>query len=194
MIGRFNLLPHRAQKQQWEKRVLVRQLSLVLVLALFAALLIYGSIVARLNYIKAYNGGLQSAVEKILPEFQASQQLIKQRNDMLERQKILERLDARRSTSVMILDDVARALPSDVYLTRLEEDGERFRLEGKSQNNAAIAKLFELLVRSERLSGLVLEEIRVEEGEGHAPYVFLIVGNVKLTVMVDGARKDRARE
>lgn len=194
MSSRFNLLPHRAQRQRWEKRVLVRQVSLVLVLALFAALFVHGSIVARLNYLKDYNGGLQSAVEKMLPEFQASQQFIKQRDDLLERQKVLERLDARRSTSVMILDDVARALPPDVYLTRLEEDGERFRLEGKSLNNAAIAKLFESLVGSERLSGLALEEIRMQEGESLAPYDFLIVGNVKLSVMGDSAMSGRSRE
>ena len=194
MISRFNLLPHRAQKQIWERRVLIRQISLVLLLALLVALVIHGVIVIRLNYLEAYNGGLRSAVEKILPDFRASQQLQKQRADMLERQKVLERLDARRSTSVMILDDVARALPPDAYLTRLEEDGERFRLEGKAINNAAIAKLFEMLVRSERLSGLTLEEIRMQEAESLAPYVFLIVGNVKLNVMADSTMMDRSRE
>lgn len=194
MISRFNLLPHRAKKQLWGRRVLVRQIGLVLMLAFLAASAIYGGIVARLNYLEAYNRGLQSAVEKILPEFRASQQFQKQRDEMLERQKVLERLDARRSTSVMILDDVSRALPSEAYLTRLEEDGDKFRLEGKALNNGAIAKLFESLVRSERLSGLALEEIRLQEGESLAPYAFLIVGNVKLSVMGDNAMTDRARE
>lgn len=194
MISRFNLLPHRAQKQIWERRVLMRQISLVLLLAFLVALVIHCVIVARLNYLEAYNGGLRSAVEKILPDFRASQQVRKQRDDMLERQKVLEKLDARRSTSVMILEDVARALPQDVYLTRLEEDGERFRLEGRSLNNAAIAKLFESLLGSERLSGLALEEIRMQEAESLAPYVFLIIGNVKLSVMGDSAMTGRARE
>lgn len=194
MISRFNLLPHRAQKQIWERRVLMRQIGLVLLLAFLVALVIHCVIVARLNYLEAYNGGLRSAVEKILPDFRASQQVRKQRDDMLERQKVLEKLDARRSTSVMILEDVAHALPQDVYLTRLEEDGERFRLEGRSLNNAAIAKLFESLLGSERLSGLALEEIRMQEAESLAPYVFLIIGNVKLSVMGDSAMTGRARE
>lgn len=180
MISRFNLLPHRAQKQMWQKRTLVRQVGLVLVLALLTAMFIHVSIVARLNYLEAYNREMQSALLKIIPEARASQQLLKQRDDMLERQKVLEGLDARRSTSVMILDDVARALPPDVYLIRLEEDGERLRLEGKAVSNVTIAKFFESLVRSERLSGLALEEIRMQEGEGPAPYVFLINGKVIL--------------
>jgi type IV pilus assembly protein PilN len=191
---RFNLLPHRAQKQLWQKRVLARQAGLVLVMAVLTALLIHSSIVARLNYLETYNAGLQSLVAQILPEFRASQQFLKQRDDMLERQKVLEGLDARRSTSVLILDDVARALPPDVYLTRLEEDGQRFRLEGKSVNNTAIAKFFEMLVRSERLPDLALEEIRVQEGERLAPYVFLIVGRVKLPVADDHVMTGRSRE
>lgn len=194
MNSRFNLLPHRAQKQLWLKRVLARQAGLVLVMAVLTAWLIHSSIVGRLNYLEAYNAGLQSAVAQILPEFRASQQFLKQRDDMLERQKVLEGLDARRSTSVLILDDVARALPPDVYLTRLEEDGQRFRLEGKSVNNAAIAKLFEVLVRSERLPDLALEEIRVQEGESLAPYVFLIVGRVRLPVADDHVMIGRSRE
>lgn len=194
MNSRFNLLPHRAQKRLWLKRVLARQAGLVLVMAVLTALLIHSSIVARLNYLETYNAGLQSAIAQILPEFRASQQFLKQRDDMLERQKVLEELDARRSTSVLILDDVARALPPDVYLTRLEEDGQRFRLEGKSVNNVAIAKLFEALVRSERLPDLALEEIRVQEGESLAPYVFLIIGKVKLPVADDHVMTGRSRE
>ncbi len=185
MTGRFNLLPHRMQKQMWLKRVLARQVSLVLLLAFLTALFIHGVVVARSDYLEGYNTSLQSAVTQMLPAYRDAQQFVKQRDDMLERQKILEKLDARRSTSVMILDDVARALPPDVYLTRLEEDGDRFRLEGKAVNNAAIAHFFELIVRSERLTGLALEEIRMQEAESLAPYVFLINGKVKLSGVGD---------
>ena len=180
MISRFNLLPHRAQKQMWHKRALARQVGLVLTFAFLTAMLIHVCILARLDYLEAYNRELQFALMQIIPASRASQQLLKQREDMLERQKVLERLDARRSASVMILDDVARALPSDVYLTRLEEDGEMIRLEGKAVSNVTIVKFFESLVKSERLSGLALEEIRTQEGEGTTPYLFLINGRIIL--------------
>ena len=194
MNSRFNLLPHRMQKQMWQKRVLARQVSLVLFLAFLTALLIHSSVVARLDYLESYNTRLQLAVAQILPEYLTAQQFVKQRDDMLERQKILERLDARRSTSVMILDDVARALPSDVYLTRLEEDGDKFRLEGKAANNGAIAQFFQLIVKSERLSGLALEEIRMQERGGLAPYVFLINGKVILSGSGDNPMAGRLNE
>jgi type IV pilus assembly protein PilN len=194
VIHRFNLLPHRAQKQLWQKRVLARQAVLVLAIAVLTALMIHSIIIARLNYLEAYNERLQSTVTQIIPEFRTSQQILKQRDDMLERQKVLEGLDARRSTSVLILDDVARALPTDVYLTRLEEDGERFRLEGRAINNAAIIRLFELLVRSERLSDMRLEEIHMQEGESLAPYVFLMIGSVRLPVTGNNVMAGRSRD
>jgi Tfp pilus assembly protein PilN len=194
MTSRFNLLPHRMQKQMWQKRVLGRQVSMVLLLAFLTALLIHGIVVTRLDYLESYNNSLQSAVTQMLPAYREAQQFVKQRDDMLERQKVLERLDARRSTSVMILDDVARAMLPEVYLTRLEEDGERFRLEGKAVNNAAIANFYELIVKSERLTALALEEIHVQEGESLAPYVFLINGKVRLSGIVDNTIVDPSHE
>lgn len=194
MTSRFNLLPHRMQKQMWQKQVLGRQVSMVLLLAFLTALLIHGIVVTRLDYLESYNNSLQSAVTQMLPAYREAQQFVKQRDDMLERQKVLERLDARRSTSVMILDDVARAMLPEVYLTRLEEDGERFRLEGKAVNNAAIANFYELIVKSERLTALALEEIHVQEGESLAPYVFLINGKVRLSGIGDNAIVDPSHE
>jgi Tfp pilus assembly protein PilN len=194
MTSRFNLLPHRMQKQMWQKRVLGRQVSMVLLLAFLTAFLIHGIVVTRLDYLESYNNSLQSAVTQMLPAYREAQQFVKQRDDMLERQKVLERLDARRSTSVMILDDVARAMLPEVYLTRLEEDGERFRLEGKAVNNAAIANFYELIVKSERLTALALEEIHVQEGESLAPYVFLINGKVRLLGIGDNTIVDPSHE
>lgn len=178
----------------WQKQVLGRQVSMVLLLAFLTALLIHGIVVTRLDYLESYNNSLQSAVTQMLPAYREAQQFVKQRDDMLERQKVLERLDARRSTSVMILDDVARAMLPEVYLTRLEEDGERFRLEGKAVNNAAIANFYELIVKSERLTALALEEIHVQEGESLAPYVFLINGKVRLSGIGDNAIVDPSHE
>ena len=180
MTGRFNLLAHRTRLKLWHRRVLLRQLSVAALLAVISALLVNTLFGLKAGYITAYNATLRSEADVLVPEFQTSQQVMKQRDDMLEKQRILEMLDARRSTSVMILNDVAHALSKDIYLTRLEEDGERFRLEGRSVNNAAIARFFESIVASERLAGMSLEEIRMQEGEHGAPYTFAISGQVLL--------------
>lgn len=166
--------------QLWHRRVLVRQSGMVLLLAFACALAVQGAFSLRVNYLKAYNANLGSALDRIAPDFRAAQELKQQRDDMLEKQKILEQLDARRSTSVLILNDVANALPLDIYLIRLEEDGERFRLEGRSVSNTAVAHFFESIVKSERLAGLALEEIRTQDEESGAPYVFTIHGQVRL--------------
>lgn len=74
MTGRFNLLPHRMQKQFWLKRVLARQVSLVLLLAFLTALFIHGVVVARSDYLEGYNNSLQSAVTQMLPAYRDAQQ------------------------------------------------------------------------------------------------------------------------
>lgn len=191
MSPRFNLMPHRSQAQLWQRRVLARQMSVALLIAMLSALVLHGAYSWNVNFNKAYNATLRLAVDQIAPDFRAAQQLMKQRDDMLEKQKILERLDARRSTSVQILNDVALALSSDIYLTRLEEDGALFRLEGRSVNNAAIAQFFEQIVRSDRLTSLVLQEIRMEDGGNAAPYIFSISGQVRLFGSTSVVMSDR---
>lgn len=191
MSARFNLMPHRLQAQLWHRRVLARQIGVVSLAAMFCALLLNGVYSLNINFLESYNATLRLAVDDVAPGYRASQQLMRQRDDMLEKQKILERLDARRSTSVFILNDVAQALPADIYLTRLEEDGERFRLEGRSVNNAAIVHFFEQVVRSDNLAGLALEEIRMQDGEGLAPYIFVIAGQVRLVGTSGVAMADR---
>lgn len=190
-MRRFNLLPHRDLKQRWSQRVLGRQLLVVVLLGMGSILLVELMLQLRDSYLTSYNNTINSAASQLVPDFRASQDLLRQRDDMLEKQRVLEKLDARRSTSVLILDDLARALPQGVYLIRVEEDGEKFRLEGRSVNSATIAHFFDLIAKSPWLANLILEEIRHVDDMQAAPYQFVINGQVSLIGTNDSAASER---
>jgi len=183
MNRRFNLLPHRELKHRWCRRVLGRQLLVVSIAGFISILLVESVLQLRIGYLESYHRALSAGVSQLLPDFKAAKEASQRHNDLLERQKTLERLDARRSTSVMILDGLARAMLQELYLTRLEENGDRFRLEGRAVDTTAIASFFEGIVSSERLSNLELEEIRTVDEEQQAPYLFIINGQVRLIGM-----------
>jgi type IV pilus assembly protein PilN len=191
MMRRFNLLPHRDIQQRWAQRVLGRQLLVVVLLGTGSALLVEMVLQLKDSYLTSYNNTINSAASQLVPDFRTSQDLLRQRDDMLEKQKILERLDARRSTSVLILDDLARALPQGVYLIRVEEDGEKFRLEGRSVNSGAIAHFFDSIVKSPWLANLILEEIRHVDDFQAVPYLFVINGQVSLIGTTDSSPAER---
>lgn len=191
MNRRFNLLPHRELKRRWLLRVLGRQLLVVSMAALASIVLVEIALQLRVGYLDGYHRALSTTLTQLLPNFRAAKEASQRHTDLLEKQKTLERLDARRSTSVMILDGLARAMPRQVYLTRLEENGDSFKLEGRAVDTTAIATLFEAIVRTERLSNLSLEEIRTVDDEQSAPYLFHINGQVRLIGMQDTSLSER---
>lgn len=178
--ARFNLMPHRAQARKDAWRIFARQSLVTAGLAIVFSLT--GMMLINLSASKrvAFNHTLDSAIQSLQPRVQESIRLDAQYQSMLQRQKIIEDLDARRSTSVLILNDLASALPREVYLTRLFEDGARFTLEGKSMDPSAIARFLEKLSASSYLYELNLGEIRLKEQESMAPYGFILSGKVRL--------------
>ena len=163
-------------------RFLVRQVMLVGGLAIFLAAL--GSLYLhwRLAQTIAMDEVLNVAIAESLPEYRQAGRLQARYTYLVQRQQLIERLDARRSTSVLLLADVADALPQQAYLTRLEENGEIFMVEGRAVDSAVIARFMEKLSGSAYLAETSLKEIQAPNADkdAAAPLQFLIAGRVLL--------------
>ena len=180
MMRRFNLLPHRELRRQWSLRVLGRQVFVATVTGAVLALLGSLAIDQSAAYLSAYNQVLNTAlVERALP-YSAAQKLLAQRAALNEKKTILERVDARRTTSVLIMNDVIRARPEGLFLTRFEENGDQFRLEGQAATAASIASFFERMSETSNIKGLVLEEIQLLSLSSGNLYGFSMYGKVHL--------------
>ncbi|MBU3668162.1 MAG: hypothetical protein FGM53_06495 [Rhodocyclaceae bacterium] len=180
MDVRFNLLPHRRMSQDLAWRVFARQVtvtaSAALVITALGALVMQRSNSDQVSFQQA----LIEENRRLVPEYEESLRVEQQYQRMVLRQKVIEGLDARRSTSVLILNDLAAALPREVYLLRLSEDGQLFEVEGKSVDAAAIARFLERLANSAYLEQVTLGEIRTQDSDGIAAYQFSITGKVRL--------------
>ena len=180
MTRRFNLLPHRELKRQWSLRVLGRQVFLATVTGALLALLGSLAIDHSSAYLSAYNQVLNTAlVERALP-YSRAQKLLAERAALIEKKAILERVDARRTTSVLIMNDVIRARPEGLFLTRFEENGDQFRLEGQADTAASIARFFEQMNETSNVKGLVLEEVQLLTLSSGTLYEFSMHGKVHL--------------
>lgn len=157
---------------------------------------LFGVIVIQMRTESAtsFSNALKLAIADQMPRYEESRGLRSQYQKMLQRQNLIEGLDARRSTTVLLMNDVSNALPREVYLVRLEEDGTVFRLEGRASEAAAIAKLVAHLSNSDYLREIVLGEVRAQELEAAAPYAFTLEGKVRLANDVVTAGRARERE
>lgn len=192
---RFNLLPHRqiARSRAW--RVFLRQVTACVLVALTSVLAGWGLAQARISSVSAFNRELATAIADLQPKYEESRRLHRQYQQMVKRQNLIEGLDARRSTTVLLMNDVAGSLPREIYLVRIEEDGVVFRVEGRSVEASAIAGFLERLSASLYLKEIVLGEIKTQELDAAAPYLFTLEAKVRLAndVVVAHRSSERAR-
>lgn len=169
-------------------RVFARQIGAVSLLAamlsVIGALIIYRMAANRADF----SHGLTIAINTLLPRFEESTRLERQSKQMLQRQRVIESLDARRTTSVLILNDLAGALPKDIYLLRITEDGSQFTVDGRAMDPMAIARFLENLSASAYLKEMTLGEIRFQESDSVVPYQFAMTGKVRLVNTVSTER------
>ena len=178
---RFNLLPHRQIATQYAGQVLLRQAIVSIVAALLCATAGLGLIQMRIAMVDGFNQALAAEMTDQAPSYAEARRLRGQYQKMLERQQLIEALDARRSTTVLLLNDVAESMPQDIYLVRIEEDGVVFRIEGRASEAGAIARFLERLAGSAYLKDLALGEVKTQEPESTAPYLFSLAGEVRLS-------------
>jgi type IV pilus assembly protein PilN len=181
MMQRFNLLPHQAMRRQWGLRVLGRQLFVTSMLGCLIALAALQVQWYRIEYVEGFNKALTDEILAQMPDYKKAQSLLAERASLLEKKAVLERVDARRTTSVLIMADLVRSRPDGLYFTKLEENGESFRVEGRSIGGDAIARFFERVTASGHIRDLVLEEIQLAEQDAMRLYGFVMHGRVNLT-------------
>ena len=175
---RFNLLPHRqiARNRAWQ--IFSRQVAVVAVMAFLIGTLVNELIEIQRDSEGRLSQTIQDEIKTLSSEFEKSRRFESEYQRMLKRQHLIEDLDSRRSTSILILNHLIEALPREVYLTRLEENGERFVLEGRAVDAGNIARFFEHLAKAPYLQQMALGDIRAIEPESVAPFQFTFAGRV----------------
>ena len=85
-----------------------------------------------------------------------------QTNALLARKRVIEALQANRTETVHLFNELAKQVPEGIYLRTLTQTGNRLALTGVAQSNARITTLMNNLDESPLLEGSTLVETRSE--------------------------------
>jgi len=176
---RFNLLPHRQMRRRRALSVLIRQMAFVTLLSVSLSGLVASLVDLQNDYVEGYNNVLNDKTMQQFGSYKQATEMVARRDSLMKKKEILERVDARRTTSVLIMNDLLKSRPDGVYLTRLNENGESFSIEGRALTGNAITKMFERVRSSEYMDDLVLEEVQWIE-QGINAFAFSMQGQVRL--------------
>ncbi len=92
---------------------------------------------------------------------------LKKKRDLLQRKiRTIEMLRRGQTEAILYIDELVRRLPTNVWLTSLEDQGNMLSLKGGAMNQAAVAQFMRNLERSEQFADPtvpVIEEARTKE-------------------------------
>ena len=159
---RINLLPWREEQRRQQQR----QFGLLALLLTLLTLLVIGWIhlyyQQQLAQQQRRNSLLQREIALVDAQIAEIAQLDQQQQQLLARMVVIEQLQSNRPGIVYLFEELVRAVPDGLYLTRLQQQGETLQIEGVAQSHARVSTLLQALEQSEWFTAPQLAYIQSE--------------------------------
>lgn len=157
---RINLLPWREQLREERKQrffIILAGVCILAVAVIFLADQYFKAKVTQQNARNAYvlqeNTVLDSRIKEI-------SELKTRRQQLVERMKIIQDLQANRPIAARVFDQLVRTLPEGVYFTDLKMQGRSIFIEGAAESNNLISSLMRNQDASDWLAAPSLIEVK----------------------------------
>lgn len=173
-MARINLLPWRAERQKERKKQFILMLVLSAVAGLAAWFVVNTYYNMQISGQQARNAFLDAEIVTVKAKIIEIEALEQKKNNLLNRKKVIEELQANRSQMVHLFDSLVRTIPDGVILTGINQEGDKLTLEGRSQSYARVSNYMENLSASGWMSKPELSVIQVEGDNSGLPHTFSV--------------------
>lgn len=160
---RVNLLPHREERRKTLRQQFYALSGLVAVLAGIIWFIGFGYINSLIDRQTEKNGFLKQEIAVLDKQIAEINKLKEQTESLLQRKQVIEALQANRSETVHLFNELARQLPAGIYLSSIKQQGQKINLVGYAQSNARVSTLMHNLDESPILERPHLIEIKAAQ-------------------------------
>ncbi len=189
---RVNLLPHREERRKAQRKQLGILAGMVAALGIAIVVLVHGVIAGYIAIQTDRNEFLKKENTKLDKEIEEIKKLKDEIAALLSRKQVIERLQAERSQSVNLLDQLVRQVPDGVYLKTVRQAGLRVALTGYAQSNARVSTLMRNFGSSPYLESPDLVEIRSSTVNNKRISEFVMNVNIKRPQLEDASKAGKA--
>ncbi|HEX8988477.1 MAG TPA: PilN domain-containing protein [Rhodocyclaceae bacterium] len=145
---RVNLLPWREERRKARRQQFYALAGAIAVAAAGIWFLGYGAINTYISAQDSKNAFLKSEIAALDKDIKEIQRLKEQTDSLLSRKRIIESLQANRTETVHLFNELVREVPDGVYLKSIKQTGSRINLVGYAQSNARVSTLMRNLEAS----------------------------------------------
>ena len=194
-MARINLLPWREERRKQRQREFYGMLGFAALSGVVLSGLLWFFFSQQISGQNERNAYLETEIAKVKEQNKEIDRLDVQKKRLLDRKKVIEELQGKRSQMVHLFDSLVRTIPDGVVLTALQQEGDTLTLEGRTQSNARVSAYMRNLETSGWMTSpeLTIIEARAQDAQEKGgsvvdikslPYVFTL--KVKLPTPSDG--------
>ncbi len=189
-MARINLLPWREELRRERQREFMLSTMMTAVLGVVLVFLVGLVFDQKINHQQSRNQTLQAEISQLMVRIARIDELEQTRSRLLSRKRIIEELQASRSLTVEMLDQMAKSIPVGVTLNTVRQQGMNISFEGYSQSNARVSAYLQSLGRNDLFLRPDLGVVRISAKPPNTvePYEFTI--SASLRPRVDGEDED----
>jgi type IV pilus assembly protein PilN len=159
-MPRINLLPWREAERKRKRQEFLLSLGAAVATAGLITLLGNWQMSSSIQHQRDRNGYLTQEIASLDKQIEEINGLDRQKQRLLARMEIIERLQRSRPEIVHVFDEIVGLLPEGVYLTYLKQSGTRFELRGVAQSSTRVSSFMRNIDASEWLSEPVLQIVQ----------------------------------
>lgn len=138
-MARINLLPWREELRRERQRQFLTTLFITAVLGVLLVVLAGFVFEEKIKHQQFRNDLVKKEIRALEVRIKKIEELERTRARLITRKQVIERLQASRSTTVELLDQLAKSIPVGVTLTSVRQQGTQLSLAGNSQSNARVS-------------------------------------------------------
>ncbi len=179
-MAHINLLPWREEAEKAKQREYFTLLTAVAFGALAVVFLIGQFFQMRIDGQVARNQYLKNEIQLLDERIKEIKSLNAKKSELLKRTSVVEQLQRSRNVGTQVLDEIAKVVPSGVYLTKMEKSGGNLQLIGKSESNNHLANMIRNIEASDFFVDAVLESITSNDAQSK------LLSDFKMRVRIKG--------
>lgn len=163
-MPRINLLPWREAERKRKRQEFYFSMLAAFVCGALVVLLGNWQMSLSIEHQQARNDYITSEIAQLDKQIEEINGLDAQKQRLLARMEIIERLQRSRPEIVHVFDEIVRVLPEGVYLTYLKQSGTRFEIRGIAQSSTRVSTFMRNIDSSEWLSDSALQVLEQNKG------------------------------
>jgi len=168
-MARINLLPWREElRRERQKRFMMSLMTtaIVGVVLVFMVGLFFDQ---KIRHQQFRNDLIRTEISKLETRIKRIDELERTRSRLISRKQVIEQLQASRSMTVELLDNLAKSIPVGITLASVRQQGMVLSLTGSSQSNARVSAYLQQLELNDLFLNPELDFVRSAAARDTSP-------------------------